>query len=130
MLALVLGWINFSLFLFVTSPFWINLFARKFFHPKSTNYFKFLSAIRRIHKPIGIVLLCMAFIHGAIALGSIRLHTGLLVAIAIAVIAALGITFYKTRKKAVLKAHRALALVCLILLLVHIIFPNLLYVFG
>ncbi|MEI6102166.1 MAG: hypothetical protein WCP73_10025, partial [Eubacteriales bacterium] len=121
MLALILGWINFSLFLFVTSPFWINLFARKVFHVKNAKYTKFLSTLRRIHKPVGVVLLGTAFIHGTIALGGISLHTGLLVALVIAFIVALGVVFYKTRKKAAFKAHRALALICLVLLLVHII---------
>jgi drug/metabolite transporter (DMT)-like permease len=130
MLPIVLGWINFGLFLFITSPFWINLLGRRVFHAKGPHYVKFLKFIRRAHKPLGVVLLGTAFVHGTIALGGISLHTGLLVALAIAVIVALGVVFFRTRKKAVFKAHRAAALVCLGLLLVHIIFPNLLYMFG
>lgn len=129
MFPVILGWINFGLFLFIISPFWINLVGRRV-HAKGPRYTKFLGAIRRAHKPLGVVLVGTAFVHGTLMLGGISLHTGLLAALAIAVIVALGITFYRTRKKAVFKAHRILALVCLGLLLVHLIFPNLLYMFG
>lgn len=129
MFPLVLGWINFGLFFFITSPFWINLVGRRV-HAKGARYTAFLRAIRKAHKPLGVVLLGTAFLHGTLMLGGISLHTGLLVALSIAFIVALGIAYFRTRKKAVFRAHRALALVCLGLLLVHLIFPNLLYMLG
>lgn len=128
MFPYILGWINFSLFMLITSPFWISFVGRRV-HAKGARYVKLLSTIRRIHKPLGVLLLGTAFVHGTLMLGGISLHTGLLVALAIAFIVALGAVYYRTRKKAAFKAHRTLALVCLGLLLVHLIFPNLLYMF-
>ncbi len=130
MFPTILGWINFGLLLFIISPFFINLIGRKAFRARGARFNKFLSVIRKAHKPLGVVLLAAAFAHGFLMLGSISLHTGLLAALAIAVIVALGLVFFRTRKKAVFLAHRAAALACLALVLVHLISPNLLYMLG
>ncbi len=122
-----LGWLNVSLFAIITSPFWIGFLNKRFIHSKSQKYQKFIKALRQIHKPLGIILAGLAFVHGFLALGVIRPHTGLLAAITVCAVVVLGIAFYRTKKRPVFLWHRALALAVFCLVIVHILFPNLLY---
>ena len=122
-----LGWFNISLFAVITSPSWIGFLNKHFFHAKSQKYQKFIRTLRKIHKPLGLALAVLSFVHGYLALGSIRLHTGLLAAVTVCAIAVLGIVFYRTKKRTVFVWHRTLALALFCLLIVHIIFPNALY---
>lgn len=126
-LYLFLGWLNFSLFAVITSPFWIGFLNKRFFHTKSQKYQKFIRMLRQIHKPLGLALAGLSFVHGYLALGSIRPHTGILAALAVCAVVVLGIVFFRTKKRTVFLWHRGIALALFFLLMVHIIFPNALY---
>lgn len=127
MLYSVLGFTNIVLLTAMTAPFWLRLLNERFFHKKGGTYGKVIKTLRMLHKPLGAVIIIIAAIHGYLALGSIRLHTGLLVLLALLVTATLGGSFFLIKKKPLFIWHRRMVLVVLFLLLIHLIYPSALY---
>jgi hypothetical protein len=128
----IAGWINVALIVMITSPFWLRALNTYLIKSKSKAFLKTLAFLRKLHKPLGGVLLVWALYHGYIAWGRLYpgvvfppLHTGMLVWLACAVTAVLGLTFYLTKKKVFFKAHKIAALSILITLAVHRLFPYL-----
>lgn len=122
----ILGILSVVLAIIITSPYLIRSLNTKFFHIKGSGYTKTLKTLRTIHKPAGAILLIIALIHGYLALGTFRIHSGQLVWLAFFATAILGLLFFLKRKPALLKAHRTAALVAVILIVVHLVFPNIL----
>jgi len=121
------GWLNIALIAVMTSPFWLRFLNDRTLHLKGGAYGKTIKFLRTIHKPLGVVILIIALVHGYLALGAFRLHTGLLLWLSVFITAVLGISFYFTRKKALFLWHRRMVLVVLFFLLVHLIFPSAVY---
>ena len=121
---IVLGWINFSLFILVTAHFWLRFLNTRLFHSKNKNFFALLKTLRTLHKPLGIALVGLAYLHGFIALGALRPHTGLIAASALAAAAVLGAIYFFSRKKAFFTLHRWAVLVIACLIALHLIFPG------
>lgn len=122
----LLGMASVLLFIVVTSPYWVRTLNTKFFHIKGPRYTGTLKVLRVLHKPAGLLLLLIAAIHGYLALGTPRIHSGQLAWLAFGVTAVLGIIFYIKKKPALLKAHRKAALAAAILVAIHLIVPNIL----
>ena len=80
--------------------------------------------LRVVHKPLGIAILVLAIVHGILALGALRLHTGTIAGIMLIATAALGGSFYLLKKKPLFIAHRTMALLFVLFVLVHLIFPS------
>jgi hypothetical protein len=127
MLYSVLGFTNIALLAVMTSPFWLRFLNERFFHKKGGSYAKAIKILRALHRPLGAVIIVIAAIHGYLALGTIRLHTGVLVFLALLVTATLGGSFFLFKKKPLFLWHRRMVLVVLLLLLIHLLFPNALY---
>ena len=127
---ILLGWINFSLFALVTSHFWLRFLNSHLFHSKSKKFLGLIKTLRIIHKPIGIALVGLAFLHGVMALGAFRPHTGLLAASALAVAAILGAAYFFSRKRPFFTLHRWAVLTIACLIAIHLIFPNALSFFA
>ncbi len=126
---IVLGWINLSLFALASAHFWLRFLGTRLFHTKSKKFFALIKTLRRIHKPVGIVLVGLAYLHGFLALGTLRPHTGLIAASALAAAAALGALYFFSRKKPFFTLHRWAVLVIACLIVLHLVFPNALYYF-
>ena len=127
----LLGWFLVALLLVMTAPFWLRWLNERTLHLKGDGYTKTIKALRAIHKPLGGGILLIALVHGYLALGAIRLHTGPLLLLALIVTASLGILFFHFKKKALFLWHKRLAIAAVALLLLHLIFPNALYgLFG
>jgi hypothetical protein len=80
-----------------------------------------------LHKPLGLALAVAAPVHGYLALGSFRLHTGSLLYISLLLTAGAGGTYYKTKSKNIFKLHKMLALITVLLLLLHLLAPGALF---
>ncbi len=90
-----------------------------------------VKTLRVAHKPAGAALGILALIHGILALGTLRLHTGSIVWILALLTAILGGMFYRKKKAPLFRWHKRLALATALLTLVHLIFPYALcHLFG
>lgn len=123
----ILGIVNVVLLAVMTSPFWLRVLNDRLFHIKGEALGKGIKVLRKIHKPLGALIIVIAMIHGYLALGTIRLHTGLLVLVAILVTASLGGSFYLFKKRNLFLWHRRMVLIVILLLLLHLFFPSALY---
>ena len=122
-----LGWLNVVFLVVMTSPYWLRFLNKHFFHAKGGIYGKAVKLLRSIHKPLGAVVVLVALIHGYLALGAFRLHTGTLLGIAVILTAILGGTFFISRKRLAFTWHKRMVLVVLLLLLLHLLFPSAVY---
>lgn len=127
MLYSVLGFFNIVLLAVMTAPFWLRFINDRIFRKKGGTYAKSIKLLRAVHRPLGAIVIVVAAIHGYLALGTVRLHTGVLVLLALLVTAALGGSFYLFKKKPLFLWHRRMALLVIFLLLLHLIFPSALY---
>jgi hypothetical protein len=122
-----LGWFTIALLLVMTAPFWLRFLNKHVLHLKGGAYGKTIKTLRTIHKPLGVAIAVVALVHGYLALGALRLHTGSLLWLAVLVTAVLGVLFYYFKKKPLFAWHKRMVLVVLFLLLVHLIFPSAVY---
>ncbi len=125
MIYQVLGFINVALVVLITAPFWLRILNTKFFKIKSEGFKKLLRGLRKLHKPLAAVLLVNVVIHGYLALGGLKLHTGTLAALCIYITALLGICFFISKKIPLLKGHRVFAMVAVLTIALHLLLPNL-----
>jgi hypothetical protein len=123
----ILGILNVALFVGVTSPYWLRRINQWFFHGKSKGIVQGVKKLRKVHKPLGICLVVLSLIHGYLALGALRLHTGSLAWIMSIITVLLGVLFYKRKKAVYLLWHKRAALLTIILTVLHLVFPSALY---
>lgn len=123
----ILGWLNVAMLVTITSPYWVRRLGQWFFPGKRAAIARRIKPLRALHKPLGIALAVLALIHGYMALGALRLHTGSLVWVLVLVTATVGVLFYRNKKAPLFRWHKRLALATILLLLVHLVFPHALY---
>ena len=123
----ILGWVNIAAIVVMTAPYWLRMISQYSLKNKNKKLLRFIKALRTVHKPLGLALVASVIVHGILALGTLRLHTGTIAGIMLIITAALGGTFYLLKKKPVLIAHRTAASLLTLLVLVHLIFPSLLW---
>lgn len=122
----VLGFLNIALLVVVTSQYWVRKLNQWFFHSKAPAYLKLMKVLRACHKPAAVALLASVVVHGWLAMGALTLHTGTVAAAFFFLTALFGLLFYLLHKKGLLQWHRALALISVLLVAVHLLFPWLL----
>jgi cytochrome b561 len=120
----VLGWLNAVILGVLLSPFVLGFLNKHLFKTKSKGFRDIVKLLRRFHKPLGLALAVLAPIHGYMALGGFRLHTGSLLYISAFITVALGGSFYRLKKKELFKWHKRMAAVTVLLLAVHLLFPS------
>jgi hypothetical protein len=127
----ILGWINAILLVLILIQFLLNFSNRKFIKTDNKNFKKVQKLFKTIHKPLGIALAILGPIHGYLALGGLRLHTGSLLYLSLIVTAILGGIFYRLKKRVFFSWHKRFAALTVFLLLVHLVFPDALwYIFN
>ena len=123
----VLGWFNVGFLAVMTSPYWLRFLNNHTLRLKGGTYGKVIKILRAVHKPLGAAILVIAAIHGYLALGALRLHTGTIVGSMVLITAVLGATFFFTKKKAVFVWHKRMVLAVILFLLIHLLFPGAVY---
>ncbi len=123
----VVGFVTAFLLVLVTSPYWLRQLNKYVMRLPARKIGPILKKLRLIHKPLGIALFVIAATHGYMALGFFQWHTGSIAWLAFSVTASLGIALYFRRKPALFKLHKGAALTAVLLVLVHLLFPSLLY---
>lgn len=127
----ILGWINAILLVLILIQFILNFSNRKFIKTDNKTFKKVQNIFKTIHKPLGIALAILGPIHGYLALGGFRLHTGSLLYLSLIITAILGGSFYKLKKRVFFLWHKRFAALTVLLLLVHLLFPDALwYIFN
>jgi len=123
----ILGWLNVIILGVLVSPYVLNFLNKHIIKTKSSNFRKFVKFLRTLHKPFGVIMAVLALVHGYMALGSLRLHTGSLLYLSIFITAALGGSFYKLKKRPLFQWHKRMAFISFLLLLLHLFYPNALW---
>lgn len=127
----ILGIINIVLLVVVTAPYWLRRLGAWLFPAKKIAASKPMKVLRAAHKPLGVCLLLLALVHGYLALGALRLHTGTLVGLAVVIAVIFGILFYRKKKIVLLQWHKRAVLLLVLLTLLHLLAPSALYsIFG
>lgn len=127
----ILGWINAILLVLILIQFLLNFSNRKFIKTDNKNFKKVQKLFKIIHKPLGVALAILGPIHGYLALGGLRLHTGSLLYLSLIITAILGGIFYRLKKRFFFSWHKRFAALTVLLLLVHLVFPDALwYIFN
>lgn len=121
----ILGFLSSFLLFILLLPYFLRLLNSKMI--KSDQIKKIIKMLKKIHRPAGMLLAVVALVHGYLALGSLRLHTGTLLYVLMFITMAFGAAFYAKKKKQWLSLHRALALGTIVLLAVHYFFPSAVY---
>lgn len=117
------GWVSVVSLAVLILPFILVRLNKHLFKTKHSAYFKLIKLLRQIHKPLGIVFVAVALIHGIMVLGSFRLHTGWLLFISLVVTVFSGGAFYRLKKKPLFQLHKWFALIVVLLFLLHFFKP-------
>lgn len=121
------GWLNVVLLIIQLAPYLLVRLNKQFLKTKNETYLNITKVLRKYHKQTGALLVITGLIHGYLALGGrLRLHTGTVLYLAIILSAIVGFGFYQKKQKQLLKVHRTLALLIVLLFMVHFLIPNLL----
>ena len=123
----LLGIVNIVLIGIITSPWWLRYLGKWFFPDKKIMTTRFMKVLRVVHKVLGVCLLVIMLVHGYLALGSFQLHTGTLTGIMLVLTVIFGALFYWRKKKIFFKLHKTSALIMVLLVLIHLLFPSALY---
>lgn len=123
-MAIYLGYVNVTLLILLLSPFLIRRINKYFFYNKNMTLKKTVTYLAKSHKFFGVVLLINAFVHGYMSLGTIRLHSGVILWIWVLIQVILGNLVKRIKKPYLLKTHRAVGLTSLLFLIAHLIQVN------
>ena len=123
----ILGYVNIMLLITVTSPYWLRRFNQRFFTEKKPAFASWIKRLRKIHKPLGVSLVLLSLLHGYLALGSLRLHTGSVAWVMILIVVILGGLFYKKKKAVFFTWHKRAALIMVLFVLLHLWVPDAFY---
>lgn len=127
----ILGWVAVALTALVTAPYWLRKLNGWTFKTRDKRFLNFIKFLRKLHKPAGILLVALTLWHGLLALGTLRLHTGLIAHVAFVITGLLGIAFWLIKDKRAFQGHKVMALVSVMLVLVHIFWRGAVYqLFG
>lgn len=124
----ILGIANIVLLALVTAPYWVRKMTGILFTKVKLGRTTLMKVLRTLHKPAGVGVLLITLIHGYLALGSFRLHTGTLAGLSVVITVILGVVYSVKRTRALFKAHKLVALITVLLTLLHLIKPDLFYV--
>lgn len=123
----ILGILSLIFLIGAVMPYLVRSINRRLFKGKNKFLIQCGKWLRKIHKPFGTGMVVVAMIHGYMAMGALRLHTGTLAWFMCVVTAILGVLFYKKKKAVYFVWHKRAALCTVILTAVHLFFPGALY---
>lgn len=119
-----LGWINVAL---ITAMGLIYPLRMNYLKTKNKKLLAVYQKMRIIHPITGGMIIALGLIHGYMSLGTIRLHTGLLIVIVLVIMAAIALLGPRTKflKKNWRVVHRYMGLVLWSSILLHLFFRSL-----
>ena len=127
----VMGWMNLVLVVVMGIIYPVKKYAtamlQKVGKEKSKGSMKLYQLIRQIHPILGTIIVLLGLLHGYLAIGTMRLHTGLLIVIMImlmGIVAIFGPKLKVLRKKW-RTLHRSMGLFLFIFVIIHLFWRNL-----
>lgn len=119
-----LGWLNVVLLSVSLLPLLLRRYGKLTQKNPSKRLNAALRFLSKIHPCIGITLAITGFLHGYRALGVIRLHTGFVTWFLVLILFGIGIWGKLSKNSYWLTLHRAVALLLVFSLLLHIFARN------
>ena len=120
----VLGWVNIGLIILMGTIYPIK---KIYIRSKSQRLLNVYRKVRLLHPILGLIVVTIGLIHGYLALGTLRLHTGSLLLTAIIVMGC--VTSFGRRqiifKKNWIMIHRNLVPILFVLIIIHVFFRSL-----
>ncbi|MGO1469792.1 MAG: hypothetical protein ACTHW2_07200 [Tissierella sp.] len=116
------GWINVIILLLLVLPCILN-FYNKLLKERSFKISVLILAFRKLHKKLGIFLLFMPLIHGYMALGEIKPHTGSILYLFILLTIIHGAIYSHFKNKFHFSLHKLLSIFSIFLFLLHFFYP-------
>lgn len=123
----ILGWTNVIVLGVLLTPSVINFLNRNFLKMRFLTLTKITKPLKTLHNPLGLIILILPLIHGYLAMGTIRIHTGSLLYTFILLTAILGGSFYRLKERNLFIWHKIMAFVSFLLFLLHLFFPKAIY---
>jgi cytochrome b561 len=118
----ILGWINAILLLFMATMFPIRYLIK---NKHNKNVIPIYRVFRKLHPLVGILIIVIGMIHGYLALGRFKIHSGsiLITAIVISAIIAYSKDKIKYLKRNWRNIHKILGILIIFLFVMHLTFP-------
>ncbi len=116
----ILGWFNIALVGVSFLPFLLRRFRKYVLKKPNKHLNAILKFLSKIHPFIGITLLITSFLHGYLALGTIKLHTGYVAWFLVLVMFSIRVWGKVSKSRYWMSLHRAVAMLLLLALLLHI----------
>lgn len=120
-----IGWLNVVLLSISLLPFLLRRYRKYILKKPSKKLNAVLKPLSKIHPFIGITLMITGFLHGYMALGTIRLHTGYITWFLVLLLFAIRMWGNLSKNRYWLVLHRAVAFLLVFSLLLHIFVRNL-----
>lgn len=122
-MIVALGWLNLVLIIFMVL---IYPLKRMYLKKRKPELLALYKSARNYHPLLGFTIILIGLIHGFMALGTIRLHTGTLVLFTVILMGC--ITTFGRKKvlfsKTWLKLHKTLIPLLFVFIIIHIFFRN------
>ena len=112
---------NATFLILLLSPFILRRINKYFYNNKNKLISKILVYLSKFHRYFAIILSITAFIHGYLALGTIKLHTGYILWVLVLIQAIIGNLAKIFKKPYLFNIHRAVGVSSLVFLLAHLI---------
>lgn len=119
-----LGFINATLLALLLSPLVLRRINKQAFNNKNKILKKYAGLLSRYHMYFGFILLVNAFVHGYMALGTIRIHSGYALWLVVLIQVSLGLYAKKKKKAKIFNIHRTIGIVSVLFLIIHLIQVN------
>lgn len=119
-----LGFVNVTLLFLLLSPFILRRINKHFYNNKNNTLKKTIATLSKAHMYFGFILLISALVHGYMALGELRLHSGVILWFWVLMQVILGNIAKKTKKPYLFKVHRTIGVLTLVFLILHLIQVN------
>jgi hypothetical protein len=119
-----LAFVNVSLLVLLLSPYFLRRINKHIFKNKNKILKKYIPIFSKYHMYFGFILLITAFVHGYMALGAVRFHSGYILWLWVLIQVTLGIFTKKKKNPKIFKIHRLIGIGSLVFLIIHLIQVN------
>ncbi len=119
-----LGWFNVVLIAVALSMVVLRRTNRYFYKNKNATLRKLSTYTSKLHPYIGMLVILTGFIHGTMALGTFRIHTGWITWVIICIMAVIAVVGKQLKVQNWVQFHRSLGILLILSIFLHIFYRN------